>query len=766
MAQIPFSVSARTARLIGRENVANAEGAVIELVKNSYDADADSVTIFFSDKEELYIIDNGHGMTEEIIKSAWMTIGTDHKEIDPFSPRKRVKSGAKGIGRFALDRLGEKVEMLTFPKGSDKAFLWKADWSDFEKAGTSVSDVKASLDEVKSSDVPQQLSNFYKDSKKLDSLKQGTVLKISKLRDSWNEKLLTELYESLESLVPGEGVDDFSINLDASHFPDKYGHVKPLLNQDFDYRINASYSNKTQKITVTVERNEFDIHLLEKKFSEVFIDSRMVSEPYRLVDFKKGSFKKIYSVGEVINGFSDPDNLLQNIGDFSFKLTYAKNRAPNKEDARKYPYKSFEYSARSEWLERFSGIRIFRDNFRVRPYGEKGDDWLHLGERAALSPAGPGQRLNGYRVRPNQVYGSVHISRLQNLLFQDKSSREGIQENDTFSLFKNLLVSIIGLMERDRNVIFYSLSELYKRTDEAERVKEEAREAAERIKKERIQPSSKNWDFSEDAEKVARAFKVLEGEIEEKHEEIKILRSLASAGLITAAVAHELRGLENVLVTRNQELRSLIEPYIKETDLQGIRDAFNPYVLLREMEQTDKNLREWLSYALMPLKRDKRKRAVIFLSEYFIGLGNTWSNLLGERKIVLDVASIDESYRVKAFHIDFDTVFNNLVINSIESFARQKKSVDRKIQIQCAYHDDRYRIIYSDNGAGLDDSLRKNPDIIFEPQITTKVDSEGKVIGTGMGMYLVKNTVEENGGLVELLEPKEGFAIAITLIGK
>lgn len=766
MARIPFSVSARTARLIGRENVANAEGAVIELVKNSYDADADNVTIFFSGDEELYIIDNGHGMTEEIIKSAWMTIGTDHKEVDPFSPRKRVKSGAKGIGRFALDRLGEKVEMYTLPKGSDKAYVWKADWSDFEKAATNVSDIKASLDEVKNTDIAQYLPKFYKDSRENNFSKHGTILKISKLRDSWDEKLLTELYESLESLVPGEGVDNFSINLNAFNFPDRYGHVRPLLNQDFDYRVDASYSSKTQKITVTVERNEFDVLLLEKKFSEVFLDSKMSEEPYRLADFKKGSFKKIYSIGEVISGFSDPDNLLKDIGDFSFKLTFAKNRAPNKEDARKYPYKTFEYAARSEWLDRFSGIRIFRDNFRVRPYGEKGDDWLHLGERAALSPQGPGQRLNGYRVRPNQVYGAVYISRLQNLLFQDKSSREGIQENDTFSLFKNLLISIVAVMERDRNIIFFSLSELYKRTDEAERIKAEAREAAERIKKEKEQPSSTDWDFSEDAEKVARAFQVLEGEIEEKHEEIKILRSLASAGLITAAVAHELRGLENVLVTRNQELRSLIEPYIKESDLKGVKDAFNPYVLIKEMEQTDKNLREWLSYALMPLKRDKRKRATIFLSEYFTALGDTWTNLLSERKIELDIGSIDESYRVKAFHIDLDTIFNNLVINSIESFARQKKTIKRKIQIRCLYGDDRYRIIYSDNGAGLDESFKKNPDVVFEPQVTTKVDSEGKVVGTGMGMYLVKNTVEENSGSVELLPATDGFSIAINLLGK
>ena len=769
MAKIPFSVSARTARLIGRENVANADGAVIELVKNGYDADAARVGILFPEDGNLYIVDNGHGMSEDIIKSVWMTIGTDSKEIDPFSPEKRVKSGAKGIGRFALDRLGEKVEMLTLPKGSKTGFSWSADWSAFEKEKTNVSDVKATLETVEKLDLSTELPGFYqklKKTKRIDLSKQGTVLKISILRDVWNEKALDDLYRNLESLVPGAGNESFTIDLYSWEFPNKYGPVAPLINEDFDYRINATYSSKTQLVTATIERNEFDLIALESKFGDVFLDPRMQKFPYTLNDFLKRSYEKTFTIGELINGFSDSNNLLRNLGDFSFALTFAKNRAPNKEDLRKYPYKSFEYTSRSEWLDKFSGVKVFRDNFRVRPYGEKGEDWLQLGERQAQSPAGPGQRLNSYRVRPNQVAGTVRISRIHNLSFQDKSSREGIQENDTFHLFKNLLISIIAVVEHDRNVVFFSLSELYKRTDEGERIKAEAREAAERIKNEAGNPDSSGRSNNEDAEKVARAFDVLENEIEEKHEEIKILRSLASAGLITAAVAHELRGLENILATRNQELRLLIEPYIKENDLNGVKDAFNPYVLLKEMEQTDKNLREWLNYALMPLKRDKRKRATIFLNEYLNRLGETWSNLLGERKITLVVHSVDESYRVKSFVIDLDTIFNNLIINSIESFSRQKSVVKREIHLSCTHENDRYRISYSDNGVGLDDSYKKDPDVIFQPQVTTKVDNEGNVIGTGMGMYLVKNAVEENGGAVALLESDNGFSVAVYLLSK
>ena len=106
--KIPFAISARTARLIGMENFANAEGAVVELVKNAYDADADTCIVVADIREnrsesKLFIIDNGSGMTDDVIIKHWMTIGTDDKLINTrSSKKKRIKSGAKGIGQRGI----------------------------------------------------------------------------------------------------------------------------------------------------------------------------------------------------------------------------------------------------------------------------------------------------------------------------------------------------------------------------------------------------------------------------------------------------------------------------------------------------------------------------------------------------------------------------------------------------------------------------------------------------------------------------------------
>ncbi len=109
-----YNISARTTILIGREGVSRTDGAIIEARKNTYDADADFCYIAFDPANDaLYILDNGIGMTKHIIESYWMLIGTDNKKYNYLSDRKRVKSGEKGIGRFALDRLGSKCTMYT-----------------------------------------------------------------------------------------------------------------------------------------------------------------------------------------------------------------------------------------------------------------------------------------------------------------------------------------------------------------------------------------------------------------------------------------------------------------------------------------------------------------------------------------------------------------------------------------------------------------------------------------------------------------------------
>ncbi len=157
MAKIPFKVSARTARLIGRENIASSKGAIVELVKNNYDADSPLSLIYFDkEKDELYIIDSGEGMTEQIIINHWMTIGTDNKANDIFTKTGRIKAGAKGIGRFALDKLGDKCEMVTkfnpaVHKDIDNklttnvAYLWEVNWKEFEGDFKTIDQIEANL---------------------------------------------------------------------------------------------------------------------------------------------------------------------------------------------------------------------------------------------------------------------------------------------------------------------------------------------------------------------------------------------------------------------------------------------------------------------------------------------------------------------------------------------------------------------------------------------------------------------------------------------
>ena len=101
--QVPFNVDAFTARLIGRENVSKQDGAILELVKNAYDADASMCILYYEESTgSVYLIDNGSGMTEQVINENWMTIGYSSKKSNYRLPSGRIQTGAKGIGRFAL----------------------------------------------------------------------------------------------------------------------------------------------------------------------------------------------------------------------------------------------------------------------------------------------------------------------------------------------------------------------------------------------------------------------------------------------------------------------------------------------------------------------------------------------------------------------------------------------------------------------------------------------------------------------------------------
>ena len=483
MAKVPFTVSARTAMLIGQENFSNPEGAIVELVKNAYDADSPYCYILFdlsnSETNSLYIIDSGCGMTMETIEACWMRIGTDDKLLNAYSPIGRVKSGAKGIGRFALNRLGKRAQMLT-RKADNPALLWSVDWNAFTKPGINVNDITAEIEEISVDIINDELARINELFKiDIPSFSTGTILKTTSLSDDWSENQLEHLFNSLQDVIPHFNIPAFKIVMKVRG-TDAYGVVDIVPFDDYDYKVSAHYGLKDGEwlLDVDITRNELDVNRLRTDYSALFLRDDMTSFPYRLQDFEQGTFRLTMPLSKLKLDNDKRLSLHESaLGSFQFDFYFVKSSISDNKgegDESKYPYRISQSSTRRSWLKRNAGVKIYRDKFRVRPYGENGDDWLHLGDRYSANPIGAGQRLGGYHIRQNQIVGAIEISRIDNPQLQDKSGREGLQENIIVDLFKDVLLGIINLMEIDRNTVMYNLSQMYDSVHPKGRAKTEA----------------------------------------------------------------------------------------------------------------------------------------------------------------------------------------------------------------------------------------------------------------------------------------------------
>lgn len=770
LAQIPFTVSARTARLIGQENFANAEGAIIELVKNSYDSDA-SICIIIVDpvNDSIHILDNGDGMTDTIIRNQWMTIGTDDKRIN-FRTKSRVKTGAKGIGRFALDRLGKSSVMITKTLQSE-SLVWNVNWNQFEKSGAVISDIKATL-QVGDNSFINELSKI----KKFTGVKEpfidlwneekGTLISINGLKDTWDKKEIQSLFSNLEILVPPLETNIFQVFLYSTIEPDSYGKVLPTLCDDYDYRLTAIVQ-EDQKVDIHIYRNELSLGDLKRIG---FFDKNTLNQPhYNLKAFENGGFEIITTLESLVAGFKDVDvnnTPLSKIGPFSFTFYFMKRGGGQEKDENigKYPYKSVNYSNRTNWLDKFGGIKIFRDNFRVRPYGETKSssfDWLDLGKRALSNPT---VTRPGYRVRPQQVYGLVNISRIDNINFEDKSSREGLQENDTFTLFKEILKSIIDLFENDRNQIMMTLKRIY---DERNK-KRKAQEAAEQIIKNKNEKTTKSTEESNtEKDTLITAIEGYKEDIEELQDEQKILRVLASAGLIVTSFAHEFRNHADSILPRTNDLKEVLLQIIDVVKLKQLPDFFDPYVMLSDMRTQDERLKSWLDFSISAVRKDKRTRRIINMVAYIEGLEKMWHSLLSRRNIKITIEKRNfKEVNFKGYEIDLDGIFNNLITNSVDAYRRKDAGDLREIILSFAYNpfeSNGISLVYQDFGPGLLEEI-SDPNKIFQPFYTTKRDEKtGEKIGTGLGMWIVKSTIDEYNGDVEIIQSRPNFKLKITL---
>jgi len=780
MRKIPFKVSARTAKLIGRENFSNAEGAIIELVKNSYDANAKHCLIIFDisfpdTSNSIYIIDDGIGMDNDTILNQWMEIGTGNKETN-YQVGDRIKTGAKGIGRFALDRLGCVAEIYTVAEGRNikSGHYWKMDWRQFEVPDRGITDIMAELEERTDS-----LTSFLQERMKGKtdliklingkSLKHGTIIQITQVKDVWDEASLIGLHKSLEALIPPkDSAVQFGVSFYHVQAPKSFGDVQTAYFNDFDYKVTGEFDASTLKVKLTITRNELDLKKVKKEYPSVL---RKAAKPYDLATLEKKTFASSTTVHKLMHWEPNPDNtvLLKGVGSFDFTFYFLKRIASGEG----YPLKEFIAKERSSMLDKFGGIRIYRDSFRVRPYGEEGNDWLKLGDRAVRSTAGAGQRIGHWRVGPNQISGIINISRITNPGILDKSDRGALVENETLEAFTNILLAMLGVFELDRSIIlnpFYLEEKKRKDEERTKKINEEAKlltqKMMEAVRKEKPRPmkgsrkrgSSTPKSIQRMAEQSLEKFATKE----EDSAEIAQIRGLASLGLVVASFAHELKEIRN-----NVNDIKRLEDNFKALVVEGQKHTYtytDGLDILESLGRDNRKIVHWINYALTAIRSDKRKKNTLKFDRYFDKLAEKWGSALADRKIILETrTTIKKIYDFRAYEIDMDTIFSNLISNSIDSFNLLKIRRERRISIEARLVAEGIQINYYDTGGGLPTIFRDDKDQIFLPFVTSKRDKYGNNIGTGLGMYLVKEVINYYEGTVQVFDTDTGFQLQITL---
>ena len=362
-----FQVSGNIIKKFGRESISNKNVAVLELIKNSFDSKASRVSIDFENLEsnpKLVIADNGEGMNYDDIQNKWMMIATPNKS-ERLLEGNRTLIGEKGIGRLSSERLGKKTILVTLPKSENFGYNITFDWEEYGKENKLVGDI---------------INEGYKFEKKKKG--HGTTLEIYPLRDNWN--ISDELKHLLKDIFlihpPNKSIPNFKISVPfKSRVKDLEKPRKSIL-EKVPYRLKVKLS--------AGNRVNYEFYVMNKK---------------KRSDWIKFDRKLI-------------------CGDLSFELFFYYRRKSDYESRFGKQMPKADMDKINSFLDEYAGIKLYRDNFRVKPFGENGNDWIGLDPLSQNNPS--------IIPRNYQVFGMVHIGRLKNPKIKDVTTREGIDYND------------------------------------------------------------------------------------------------------------------------------------------------------------------------------------------------------------------------------------------------------------------------------------------------------------------------------------------------
>lgn len=699
-----FRPKARLISTIGSEIIKDKYAAIIELVKNAYDADANNIRIDFNANDtniDIIIEDDGYGMSKDIIINKWLVPATNDKVVNKKSPKGRKVQGKKGIGRFSAAILGNQLKLISWRNGIESKLC--IDWNMF-------SDDKY-LDEI-GIEILENKSNH----------PNGTRFEISSTTNNvcvWSKNEIDSLVKELrKTMTPtlNNKKDKFKIILKVdSHIALGYNTVEIA-----PFPILDMYS---YKVTGTVEKNK-----IKYEFENRFLNT---VDPFSIPLIGEnesicGNLKFEFRIFD-----REKDNIENISKNEAFKGLIGSN--PSRDEVR-------------QLINEICGVFIYRNDFRIRPYGDEGFDWLSLDKKRVQDPS--------LHIGTDQIYGIIEIEdeEISNLV--DKSARDGLKDNDSYVNFKKIIATIISNVETTRRA--------YRVNSGKGLVKKERKinlndKLSQLVSNTKINDSINKLNISnEDKEIITKFFEdekqAKEKIAEEIQQEIAIYQGQATLGKIMNLILHEARKPLGWFINTATSMPVFVAEYKKSKEDKYLEKLLSQ----AETSKEQAALLDDLFRKLNPLATRQRGNCTnVNVVKVINEASEIFKNELEKENITLNIdAAKDLTYY--GYKIDLLMALTNILENSLY-WLKQCENNNKEIIVKVIDNGLNIVIDILDNGPGINiDDIRSC--VIFEPGVSRKIGG-----GTGLGLPIAGEAIARNGGQLRAIEKEQGAHLQIEL---
>lgn len=740
---LKFKPYARLLTMLGDQLIKNERVALVEVIKNSYDADATWVTVKFMHfgpnfevlpTSSIMIEDNGVGMTDSIIRNHWVNPATPvkllTKQKTATTKRGRVIQGEKGIGRFALLKLGRNVAITTRPIGSEDELVLKLNLSayddDFlhsvegETVPLFLEDLDLTLSHVNppvaivARDMPIGIRTIEREP-------HGTRIEISDLRTKWSEDKVIAVYKDLmrlqtifdlpkqQSEVVAVAAEGGSVDAGGAKVEKQGDSFEVAIYRDQEYKSFAQEARSRldgliqNNAALKIEKGHFDVTTNTFTFEQDgFPKSIKLSDPEMrgLTVFRRHYGKE----GERLNRKLE-------CGSFGFSF-YAFDFSADAKG-------KFALSEEDRKLIREHRIYLYRDGIRVYPYGDPTDDWLGIDIYRGTVRAS--EFLSN-----DQVLGYVTITQADNPELRDKTSREG-------------LIDVGNASDDFRDVLQVFLAWVRREPYEQYRRQASVRAKHEMVNKNQVVDAlNEAWEEAKQSapielqEKLAKAATLYKIERDQLTRRVETTEHLAGVGLSVETASHDL------MVAMGRTLQ-VIDNLLLETEKPG---SIDKRMVNRELTM----VRGSLSFIETQLKdiqqlfqSTKQRRKDIRVAETLDKVVRLFTPALKRNKIVLDIDKTPQPLVAKTTEAVLLQVFLNLFDNAV--YWLQGKDGPRNICIRLDAEE--RALTFADDGPGI-----RSDDVpyIFDPFFTGKGEE-----GRGLGLYIARQLLQRHDYDIELV---------------